>query len=79
MPTQNQIDHFFDFASHQLNRLVTDHPGRFPMYTSGGRWDFKGESWTNWCEGFLGGQLWLLHLYTGEEPGAAGRRVQPPD
>jgi hypothetical protein len=24
------------------------------------------ESWTNWCEGFLGGQLWLLHEHTGD-------------
>jgi len=66
MPSQTQIDHFFDFAAKQLHRLVTEHPGRFPMYTSGGKWDFQGESWTNWCEGFLGGQLWLVHLYTGE-------------
>ena len=66
MPTQNQIDHFFDFAAHQLHRLVDSHPERFPMYTSGGRGIFSGESWTNWCEGFLGGQLWLLHLHTGD-------------
>jgi unsaturated chondroitin disaccharide hydrolase len=22
--------------------------------------------WTNWCEGFLGGQLWLVYQATGE-------------
>jgi unsaturated chondroitin disaccharide hydrolase len=34
------------------------------MYTHQGRWVFDGENWTNWCEGFLGGQLWLLYLHT---------------
>lgn len=54
----------FNLAEEQLHRLVTDHPGQFPMYTSNGKWDFSGETWTNWCEGFLGGQLWLVYLFT---------------
>lgn len=66
MPTQDQINHFFEFAGRQLGRLVETHPERFPMYTSQGRWNLAGEAWTNWCEGFLGGQLWLLHLHTGD-------------
>ena len=66
MPTSEQIQQFFAFAGQQLRRLVEQHPDRFPIYTTGGKWDFTGESWTNWCEGFLGGQLWLLHLHTGE-------------
>jgi unsaturated chondroitin disaccharide hydrolase len=66
MPNQEQIDRFFDFAAKQLHHLVTSSPDRFPMYTQAGKWNFGGESWTNWCEGFLGGQLWLLHLYTGD-------------
>jgi unsaturated chondroitin disaccharide hydrolase len=66
MPTQTQIDRFFDFAGVQLRRLVEEHPGQFPMMTLHGKWKFGGETWTNWCEGFLGGQLWLLHLHTGE-------------
>ena len=32
-----------------------------------GKWDVEGEAWTNWCEGFLGGQLWLLAKRTGRE------------
>ena len=56
----------FTFAVAQLRRLIEAHPGAFPMYTTQGRWDFSGEAWTNWCEGFLGGQLWLLHLHTGD-------------
>ena len=47
-------------ARAKLHTLVTEHPDQFPLYTTGGRWDFEGEAWTNWCEGFLGGQLWLL-------------------
>jgi len=66
MPTQSQIDRFFDFAGEQLARLCQEHPDRFPIYTRSGKWDFGGETWTNWCEGFLGGQLWLLFLYTGD-------------
>lgn len=66
MPTQDQINRFFEFAGRQLRRLVEEHPGQFPMYTRQGRWSFDGEAWTNWCEGFLGGQLWLMYLQTGD-------------
>jgi unsaturated chondroitin disaccharide hydrolase len=34
------------------------------MYTVQGRWKHPGEAWTNWCEGFLGGMLWLFHART---------------
>ncbi|MBL8131760.1 MAG: glycoside hydrolase family 88 protein [Anaerolineae bacterium] len=50
----------FDFARTQLRHLVTAYPDAFPMVTEGGKWKIGGESWTNWCEGFLGGQLWLI-------------------
>jgi unsaturated chondroitin disaccharide hydrolase len=60
-----QTNRFFDFAAGQIHRLVTRYPDQFPMYTTGGKWNLGGESWTNWCEGFLGGQMWLLHQYTG--------------
>lgn len=66
MPAPAQLDAFFSFAAGQLNRLVENHPDRFPLYTTAGRWDFSGESWTHWCDGFLGGQLWLLHLHSGD-------------
>lgn len=55
-----------DFAGNQLRHLVETHPDYFPMYTEGGKWKHDGEAWTNWCEGFLGGQLWLLYNYNGE-------------
>ncbi|MFZ6029990.1 MAG: glycosyl hydrolase [Chloroflexota bacterium] len=55
------LDTVFPFAETQLRNLITGHPDRFPMYTTAGKWDFSGETWTNWCEGFLGGQLWLVY------------------
>lgn len=62
----------FEFAARQLDHLTRQNPDYFPMYTQGGHWCHSGESWTNWCEGFLGGQLWLVHLAT-HEPGWRGR------
>ncbi len=56
-----KINTAFDFAETQLRNLIEAHPNQFPMYTTNGQWDFSGESWTNWCEGFLGGQLWLIY------------------
>jgi unsaturated chondroitin disaccharide hydrolase len=55
-----------DFGGQQLRRLIETHPDYFPMYTVNGKWIHDGEAWTNWCEGFLGGQLWLLYKHTGE-------------
>ena len=57
----------FDFAAGQLNHLVHQHPDSFPMYSTQGKWALGAESWTNWCEGFLGGQLWLLYKHTGDK------------
>lgn len=56
----------FEFAVTQLRRLIETQPDYFPMYTVKGRWRHGGEAWTNWCEGFLGGQLWLLYRHTGD-------------
>ena len=63
-PINPRYEEAFVFAAGQLDRLVTQHPDQFPMYTRGGVWNLDGESWTNWCEGFLGGQLWLLYQHT---------------
>jgi hypothetical protein len=46
--------------------LIETYPDQFPMYTQGGKWLHGGEAWTNWCEGFLGGQLWLMVAHTGD-------------
>lgn len=54
----------FEFAAKQLRHLITSYPDYFPMYTHKGKWQHSGEAWTNWCEGFLGGQLWILYAAT---------------
>lgn len=56
-----------DFAAEQVYNLSTNHPDFFPMYTRNGKWHHTGELWTDWCAGFLGGQMWLLEEYTGEQ------------
>lgn len=56
----------FTFAEKQLRHLIETYPDFFPMYTQGGSWKHEGEAWTNWCEGFLGGQLWLIYEQTGD-------------
>src|ERR1700731_5282074 len=48
------------FAGSQLRHLITQHPDLFPLYTVDGKWYHDREAWTNWCEGFLGGMLWIL-------------------
>jgi unsaturated chondroitin disaccharide hydrolase len=61
-----QATRAFEFAEAQLRKLVTNHPGYFPLFTKAGRWKHESETWTNWCEGFLGGMLWILARRTGE-------------
>jgi unsaturated chondroitin disaccharide hydrolase len=56
----------FAFAERQLRHLVETYPDFFPMYTVNGKWKHQGEAWTNWCEGFLGGQLWLIYQWNGD-------------
>lgn len=57
-----------EVAARKVGRLTADHPDYFPLYTDRGRWKHAKESWTNWCEGFLGGQLWLFHEHGIDEP-----------
>ncbi|HEY6686230.1 MAG TPA: glycoside hydrolase family 88 protein [Propionibacteriaceae bacterium] len=57
-----------ELAAGKVSRLTTDYPDYFPLYTDQGRWKHGKEAWTNWCEGFLGGQMWLFYeLGLGEE------------
>jgi len=62
-----KLERAFDFAGMQLRHLVETYPDYLPVYTLGGKWKHGGEAWTNWCEGFLGGQLWLMYRHTREE------------
>lgn len=56
----------FKLAEKQLKHLIETHPDYFPLYTENGKWKHGGEAWTNWCEGFLGGQLWLIYEQNGD-------------
>lgn len=49
-----------EVAAGKVSQLITNHPDYFPVYTEQGRWKHEKEAWTNWCEGFLGGQMWLF-------------------
>lgn len=62
----SQANRAFELAETQLRRLITNHPGYFPIFTKAGKWKHEAESWTNWCEGFLGGMLWILARRTGD-------------
>ncbi len=57
----------FDFAQTQVERLTQSMPGAYPMYTVNGTWNHSGENWTNWCEGFLPGMMWLFAARDGAE------------
>jgi len=55
----------FGFAEAQIRALVSNHPKLLPVYTKNGKWNHKGEPWTNWCEGFPAGLMWLFFERTG--------------
>ena len=63
---QTKLTNAFTFAQDQVKKLIDTHPDYFPMYTQGGKWAHGGEAWTNWCEGFLGGMMWIFHARTGD-------------
>ena len=56
----------FGFAQQQVRNLITRHLDYFPLFTKNGRWYHESESWTNWCEGFLGGLIWIFARRTGD-------------
>ena len=49
-----------EVAASKVRRLSDAHPDYFPLYTHRGQWRHGKDSWTNWCEGFLGGQMWIF-------------------
>jgi len=50
-----------EVAAGKVSALAGNHPDYFPLYTDDGRWKHGKQAWTNWCEGFLGGQMWLFY------------------
>ena len=49
------------FAQQRTRKLVESHPGFYPMYTANGKWKHEGQVWTNWCDGFFPGMMWIFH------------------
>ncbi|MEO6827870.1 MAG: glycoside hydrolase family 88 protein [Microbacteriaceae bacterium] len=76
LPTGYVVDDEFSAASRRVwasaadkvRALTTRHPDRFPLYTQGGAWAIDGEAWTHWCDGFLGGELWMLSEHAPDGP-----------
>jgi unsaturated chondroitin disaccharide hydrolase len=58
--TAEQARVALEVAEGKVRRLADANPDYFPLYTNGGQWRHGKESWTNWCEGFLGGQMWIF-------------------
>jgi unsaturated chondroitin disaccharide hydrolase len=63
---KKSVDAAFNFAQQQVRHLITKHPDYFPLYTKNGKWVHEGEAWTRWCDGFLGGMLWIFAEQTGD-------------
>ena len=59
-----KLEQALAFAGRQVRNTIERYPDFTPMYTRAGRWKHEGEAWTHWCDGFLPGILWLLHLQT---------------
>jgi unsaturated chondroitin disaccharide hydrolase len=62
-----QLTSAFEFSQKQVKNLIENHPDYYPMYTKQGKWKHDGEKWTHWCDGFLGGQMWIFHEHTGDK------------
>lgn len=54
------------FAQRQVRGLAERDPDYFPLFTENGKWRHGRPSWTNWCEGFLGGMMWIFARRTGD-------------
>jgi unsaturated chondroitin disaccharide hydrolase len=55
------------FAQRQVKRLIEVHPDFYPMYTKAGKWKHDGPVWTNWCDGFLPGMMWIFSRHAGTD------------
>ena len=66
-PLETRAEQALDFAQTQVHRLITNYPDFFPLYTEGGKWQHGREAWTNWCEGFLGGMMWIFARRAGDQ------------
>jgi unsaturated chondroitin disaccharide hydrolase len=62
---EQRAEQALEFAAGQVRNLATNHPVYFPLFTEGGKWQHGKQSWTNWCEGFLGGMMWIFARRSG--------------
>lgn len=61
-----KCDIALNFATKQVKNLIEKYPDIYPEFTINGKWSSNKNTWTNWCEGFLPGQMWVLYNYTGD-------------
>ena len=61
-----RLERAFDFAAGQVRATIERYPDFFPIYTEDGRWQHRGELWTDWCGGFHAGMMWLIAERTGD-------------
>lgn len=54
-----------EFAQSQVRNLIERYPRFYPMYTQNGIWKHEGDVWSNWCDGFLPGMMWLFQRHLG--------------
>ena len=66
-PLETRATRALEFAQTQVRGLITNYPDFFPLYTEDGKWQHGREAWTNWCEGFLGGMMWIFAARTGDQ------------
>jgi unsaturated chondroitin disaccharide hydrolase len=66
-PLETRAAQALEFARTQVRTLITTYPDFFPLYTEEGKWQHGREAWTNWCEGFLGGMMWIFARQTKDQ------------
>jgi unsaturated chondroitin disaccharide hydrolase len=66
-PLEARAAQALEFAQTQVRALISNHPDYFPLYTEDGKWQHGREAWTNWCEGFLGGMMWIFAARNGDQ------------
>jgi len=65
-PLEARAAQALEFAQAQVRTLISNHPDYFPLFTEDGKWQHGREAWTNWCEGFLGGMMWIFAARSGD-------------
>jgi unsaturated chondroitin disaccharide hydrolase len=64
---RSTLDRAIDHAAGQMDAFMAKYPADYyPMYTVNGQFGQDQQRWTNWCDGFLPGILFMLADVTGE-------------